>query len=77
LIEIAVTDSGPGIPDQVAPRLFDPFNTSKASGMGLGLSISKSIVEAHGGRLWLDTPASNQPSGQGTVFRFTLPISGG
>lgn len=74
-VTVTVTDTGPGIPADVAPRLFDPFVTSKASGMGLGLSISKSIIEAHGGRLWLDAPAGRQPSGQGTAFRFTLPVT--
>ena len=76
MVEVMVAASGPGIPADVAPRLFDPFVTSKAAGMGLGLSISKSIIEAHGGRLWLDTPPGNRPSGQGTVFRFTLPTTG-
>ncbi|HSV29401.1 MAG TPA: ATP-binding protein, partial [Candidatus Omnitrophota bacterium] len=66
-VVVEVRDTGPGIADEVAERLFQPFNTSKASGMGLGLSISRSIVEAHGGRLWL---AANGP--QGAAFRFTL-----
>lgn len=70
-VEVEVRDNGPGIDAEVAERLFEPFNTSKASGMGLGLSISRTIVEAHGGRLWL---AANGPAG--AAFRFTLPVAG-
>lgn len=65
---ISVADSGPGIDPDIADRLFQPFVTSKASGMGVGLSISRTIVEAHGGRIW----AEPNPGG-GTIFRFTLP----
>ena len=67
-IGIAVADSGPGIPDDVASRLFQPFVTTKRQNMGLGLSICRSIVEAHGGQLWNEPGASG-----GTVFRFTVP----
>jgi two-component system, LuxR family, sensor kinase FixL len=70
-IEIAVADIGPGIPGDVADRLFQPFISSKHDGMGLGLSISRSIVEAHDGKLSV-TP---NPGG-GSVFRFTLPSGG-
>jgi PAS domain S-box-containing protein len=67
-IGIAVADSGPGIPDGVASRLFQPFVTTKRQNMGLGLSICRSIVVAHGGQLW------HEPrEGGGTVFRFTVP----
>jgi PAS domain S-box-containing protein len=66
-VEIAVADSGPGLAKEVANRLFEPFVSTKANGMGLGLSICRSIVEAHGGRL------KGEPNlGGGTVFRFTL-----
>ncbi len=68
-VEVAVYDRGPGLSKDVEKRLYQPFVTTKAEGMGLGLSISKSIIEAHGGRLWA-TPNS----GGGTIFRFTLPI---
>ncbi len=68
--EIAVTDTGPGIPDEVAARLFEPFVTTKKKGMGVGLSICRTIVEAHGGQLWM-TP---NPEG-GTIFRFQLPLA--
>ncbi len=67
-IEIAVTDTGPGLSREVADSLFQPFVSTKRNGMGLGLSICRSIVEAHGGRL---SAAPNQP--RGAVFRLTLP----
>ena len=67
-VEITVTDTGTGIDPDIAPRLFQPFVTSKPTGMGVGLSICRSIVEAHGGRLW---PQAN-PAG-GTIFHLTLP----
>jgi PAS domain S-box-containing protein len=66
---VAVRDSGPGLPSANAARIFEAFHTTKASGLGLGLSICRSIVEAHGGRLWA-TP--NQP--QGAVFSVMLPV---
>ncbi len=67
MIEIGVADSGPGLAPEVRANLFRPFVTTKDSGMGVGLSICRSIVETHGGRLW----AEDNPGG-GTVFRFTL-----
>ena len=70
-VEIAVADSGPGLAKQVANRLFEPFVSTKANGMGLGLSICRSIVEAHGGRLWA---SPNVP--RGAVFQFTVPAKG-
>jgi len=69
-VEVAVADTGPGIPEEVMSRLFKPFVTTKENGMGIGLAISHSIVEAHGGRLRM-TP--NQ--GGGAVFRFNLPAA--
>jgi two-component system sensor kinase FixL len=70
VVEISIADSGPGIADDVAARLFEPFVSSKCDGMGLGLSIARSIVEAHGGKIRADL----NPQG-GTIFRFTLPTS--
>jgi len=65
--EIAISDTGPGIAPDVADQLFQPFITTKQQGMGVGLSISRTIVEAHGGRIWAEV----NPGG-GTVLRFTL-----
>jgi len=70
-VEVAVSDAGHGIPAENLKRLFEPFFTTKPSGMGLGLAISHTIIQAHGGRLW----AENNPD-CGATFRFTLPISG-
>jgi signal transduction histidine kinase len=70
-VEFRVVDAGIGIPAERLDRLFDSFYTSKADGMGLGVSMSRSFVEAHGGRIF----ASNNPAG-GATFRFTLPIAG-
>ena len=69
-VEIIVADTGPGIAPELADRLFQPFVTTKATGMGLGLSICREIVEAHHGRL-TTAPGSSG----GTVFRVTLPIA--
>lgn len=68
---VEVEDTGPGISDEIAAHLFQPFVTSKASGMGIGLSISKRIVEAHRGRI-----SARRNENGGTTFRFTLPIAG-
>jgi len=66
---VAVRDSGPGLAPATLERLFEAFYTTKADGMGMGLSICRSIVEAHGGRLWA---AANKP--RGAVFQFILPL---
>ncbi len=68
MVEINVVDTGPGLSEEVAQRLFQPFVTTKATGMGVGLSICRTIVEAHGGQIW----AEANPSG-GTAFRLTVP----
>ena len=67
-VVIEVSDTGPGILPEQLPRIFDPFFSTKKDGMGIGLSITRSLVESHGGRIW----AENNPGG-GASFRFTLP----
>ena len=67
-ILVNVSDTGPGIPPHLAERVFDPFFTTKAHGTGMGLRISRSIIESHGGRLW----AVGSP-GRSATFQFTLP----
>lgn len=71
-VYVAVRDTGGGLDETALPRLFDAFFTTKPGGMGLGLSISRSIVDAHGGRIW----ATSHP-GQGAAVELTLPIAGG
>jgi signal transduction histidine kinase len=68
--EISISDSGPGIPSDKLEKVFEPFVTTKEHGMGVGLSIARTIVEAHGGRIW----AENQVGG-GAVFRLRLPLA--
>ena len=68
-LEFSVTDEGPGIPEPIQRKLFTPFFTTKDEGMGLGLSMCRTVVEQHGGFLGFE---SNRP--QGTIFRFTLPV---
>ena len=68
LVTATVADSGGGIAPEDAQRIFEPFTTTRATGMGMGLAISRAIVEAHGGKLWAE-------AGNGGVFRFTLPAS--
>lgn len=69
LLQVSIADSGTGISNDVRDRLFQPFVSNKANGMGMGLSICRGIVEAHGGRLWLE----GNPGG-GSVFRFNIPM---
>lgn len=71
LIEISVSDTGPGFDPHVLERLFEPFVTGSASGMGLGLAISRSIVQAHGGKLWMEPRSPH-----GSILRFTLRAAG-
>jgi PAS domain S-box-containing protein len=69
---VAVQDSGIGLDQESLEKIFDPFYTTKSQGMGMGLAISRSIIEAHGGRLW-----ATANEGTGAVFQFTLPTGGG
>ncbi len=68
-VEIAVCDTGPGIAPEVADKLFSPLQSTKSVGMGVGLSICRRIIEAHGGKIWLETSSS------GADFRFTIPLA--
>jgi C4-dicarboxylate-specific signal transduction histidine kinase len=71
-VRVSVRDSGVGLNEEVMRRLFEPFFTTRAKGMGMGLSISRSIIEAHGGRLWAESNGSG-----GATFQFTLPSEDG
>lgn len=70
-VELSVEDTGPGLAPEVAAQLFQPFVTTKKHGMGVGLSICRTIVEAHGGKIWAESK-----QGEGTAFRFTLRTVG-
>jgi len=67
--QIAVADNGPGMTPEVKDKVFDPFFTTRSRGTGLGLPIAKRVVEAHGGRIVIETPA-----GGGTVVSMSLPV---
>jgi signal transduction histidine kinase len=66
---VSVEDSGPGIPADALPRLFEPFFTTRSNGLGMGLAICRRIIEAHGGRIWGENTAN------GARFSFTLPLA--
>jgi len=69
-VEVTVADNGPGVDAEIVDVIFDPFQTSKETGMGFGLSLSRSIVEVHGGQLWMDKDYRS-----GALFGFELPVS--
>jgi len=70
-VMVTVQDSGPGLDTESFHRLFDPFYTTKNDGMGMGLSICRSIIEAHGGKMW-----ASSNDGAGATFQFALPPCG-
>lgn len=67
-VEVVVEDNGPGLPKEQRERIFEPFHTTKPNGMGVGLAICRTIVQSHGGRIWVESPR-----GGGAAFHFTLP----
>jgi signal transduction histidine kinase len=69
-VRVSVQDSGPGLEGEDLDRLFDAFYTTKPTGMGMGLSICRSIIEAHAGRIW-----AARNVGPGATFQFTLPVA--
>jgi two-component system sensor kinase FixL len=68
-VRISIADSGPGIAQGMSERIFEPFATTKATGTGMGLAMSRSMIDVHGGRIWFDS------SDTGTTFHFTLPTT--
>jgi signal transduction histidine kinase len=68
-VEISICDTGVGLATEDVDRIFDPFHTTKPQGTGMGLTISRSIVESYGGKVW-----ANANEGPGTTFHFTLPV---
>jgi signal transduction histidine kinase len=69
-VRVVISDTGPGMDQETLTRIFEPFVSKKSEGIGIGLSISRSIIERHGGRLW----AKSTPR-RGAEFSFTLPVS--
>ncbi|MFL6360144.1 MAG: sensor histidine kinase [Nitrososphaeraceae archaeon] len=69
VVIVKIKDNGTGIAANILPKLFTKFATTSSEGLGLGLYVSKKIVEAHGGRIW----AENNPDGKGATFAFSLP----
>ena len=72
MVQVSIVDTGPGVAPEVVAQLFQPFITTKAEGMGIGLSVCRTIIEAHGGRLWMEP----NPDG-GSLFHFTVPVAEG
>jgi len=76
-VEVSIADSGSGLSEEAAAQIFNPFYTTKKSGMGLGLAISASIIRTHGGRIWFERQGTSGVEGSGTTFHFTLPAGTG
>jgi two-component system sensor kinase FixL len=72
MVEFRLRDSGPGLSDKIRERVFEPFNSTKQDGMGVGLSICKRIIQDHSGRIWVE----DVPEG-GAIFCFALPVCSG
>jgi signal transduction histidine kinase len=70
-VEVRISDTGPGIPDEVRARIFEPFFTTKKTGTGLGLAVAYGIIERHHGQIGIDTAR-----GKGTTFTISVPIGG-
>ena len=71
---VTVRDTGTGIDSEVLPKIFSKFITKSFEGLGLGLYISKNIVEAHGGKIWAENDNNNKDGSIGAIFYFTLPL---
>ena len=74
MAQVTVQDSGPGLKQETAKRIFEPFFTTKSSGIGMGLAVSRALIEANGGQLWLDQ-APSTANNTGAKFHFTLPFA--
>jgi signal transduction histidine kinase len=70
-----VKDSGPGINQEMLKRIFEPFFTTKPTGIGMGLAISRALIEANGGQLWLEPGYISKSNKPGAIFHFTLPFA--
>ena len=68
-VEVTIADNGPGIDPEMVKTIFEPFQTNKEDGMGIGLSLSRSIIEAHGGKLWVDSRYQD-----GALLGFALAV---
>ena len=72
---VTVKDTGEGIDPEILPKIFSKFITKSYEGLGLGMYISKNMVEAHGGKIWTENKNNNKNGNRGAIFYFTLPLS--